>query len=231
MATRSLAFPPCGDGMGCESRRVVRDADADSAAVVRRVVNAVGDADSAGVDAEVMIVHSNRRAIPFGSGVFEVADQFSFLTVDADDGKTLTLEACPQRGNMLELLIPVRTGVGGDLLPVHTQREIHLVEQARNGIGRNRNIDLLKKFSELLCRLTGPLQPRDGISGGIVLQDNLDGSDYFGRFFPPAYVHRPLCAPDPPPRPALTTAVFRAPRCEGRGRGSRPGCDRHHAPT
>jgi hypothetical protein len=28
---------------------------------------------------------------------------------------------------MLELLIPVRTGVGGDLLPVNTQREIHLV--------------------------------------------------------------------------------------------------------
>ena len=127
MPTRSLAFPPGGDGMGGESRRVVRDTDADSAAVVRRVVNAVGDADSAGVGAEVVIVHANRRAVPFGSGVFEVADQFSFLTVDADDGKTLTLEACPQRRNMLELLIPVRTGVGGDLLSIDAQREIHLV--------------------------------------------------------------------------------------------------------
>ncbi len=127
MATRSLAFPPGGDGMGGESRCVVGDSDADSAAVVRRVVNAIGDADSAGVGAEVVIVHSNRRAIPFSSGVFEVPDQFSLLTVDANDGKTLTLEACPQRGNMLELLIPIRTGVGGDLLPVNTQREIHLV--------------------------------------------------------------------------------------------------------
>src|ERR1035437_213338 len=123
MATRSLAFPPGGDGMGGESRCVVRDADAHGAAVVRRVENAVGDADSAGVGAEVVIVYSNRRAIPFCSGVFEVAYQFSFLTVDADDGKALTLEACPQRGNMLELLIPVRTGIGGDLLPVNTQRE------------------------------------------------------------------------------------------------------------
>src|ERR1035438_10616900 len=84
MATRSLALPPGGDGMGGESRCVVRDADADSAAVFRRVVNAVGDADSAGVGAEVMIVHSNRRAIPFGSGVFEVADQFWFLIVTSD---------------------------------------------------------------------------------------------------------------------------------------------------
>ena len=74
-----------------------------------------------------MIVHWNRRAIPFGAGVLEVADQFAFLTVDAEDGKALPLEARPQRRNILELLIPVRTGVGGDLLPVNTQREIHLV--------------------------------------------------------------------------------------------------------
>src|SRR5580700_5838710 len=111
MSPRSLAFPPGGDGISGESRCVVGDAHADSAAVVRRVVNAVGDADSAGVGAEVVIVHSHRRAIPFGSGVFEVADQFSFLAVDADDGKALTLEALPERGNMLELPIPVRAGV------------------------------------------------------------------------------------------------------------------------
>ena len=105
-----------------QSRCVMRDADADGAAVVvRRVVNAVGDADAAGVGA-IVIVHSNRRTIPFSSDVFEVPDQFSLLTVDADDGKTLTLEACPQRGNMLELLIPIRTRVGGDLLPVNTQK-------------------------------------------------------------------------------------------------------------
>jgi len=115
MAARSLTFPPGNNGMGGEGRRVVRDADADSAAVVRRIVNPVGDADSSGVGAEVVIVHPHRRAIPFGAGVLEVADQFAFLTVNADDGKALTLEACPQRGNMLELLIPIRTGVGGDL--------------------------------------------------------------------------------------------------------------------
>ena len=74
-----------------------------------------------------MIVDRHRRAIPLVAGVFEVADQFAFLTVDADDGKALALEACPQRGNMLELLIPIRTGVGGDLLAVDTKGEVHLV--------------------------------------------------------------------------------------------------------
>jgi len=95
MAARSLTCPPGDNRMGGEGGRVVRDADADSAAVVRRIVNAVGDADSAGVGAEVVIVHWNRRATPFGAGVFEVADQFAFLTVNADDGKALTLEAYP----------------------------------------------------------------------------------------------------------------------------------------
>jgi len=84
---------------------------------------------------------------------------------------------------MLELLITVGTGVGGDLLAVDPQREIHLVEKTRDGIGRDRNIDLLQNFGDLLGRLTGPLQPCDGISGRVVLQKNLDGIDYFGRFF------------------------------------------------
>src|SRR5713101_7004096 len=42
MAARSFAFPPSGDGMGGEGRRVV---------------NAVGDAHPAGIGAEVVIVH------------------------------------------------------------------------------------------------------------------------------------------------------------------------------
>jgi hypothetical protein len=183
MAARPLAFPPGSDGMGGEGRRIVRDADAHSAAVIRRVVNAVGYAHSAGIGTEVVIVHPNWRATPFYAGVFEVANQFALLAVDADDGKALTLEAIPQRGNMLELLIPVGAGVGGDLLPIDAQRKIHLVEKARDGIGRNRNIDLLKKFCDRLRCLAGPLQPGDGISGGVVLQKNLDGIDYFGRFF------------------------------------------------
>src|SRR5574341_134908 len=163
--------------------RVVGDADADGAAVVRRVVNAVGDAHPAGIGAEVVIVHQNRRAIPFGAGVFEVADQFALLAVDADDRKALSLEASPQRANMLELLIAVGTGGGGDLLAVDPQREIHLVEQAGDRIGRHRDIDLLQDFGDLLGCLPGPLQPGDGVSGRIVLQENLDGLDYFGRFF------------------------------------------------
>ena len=84
---------------------------------------------------------------------------------------------------MLELLIAIGAGVGGDLLAIDPQREIHLVEQTSDRIGRDRDIDLLENLSDLLCRLAGPLQPGNGISGGVVLRKNLDGIDYFGRFF------------------------------------------------
>ena len=143
--------------MGGEGRRIVRDADADGAAVVRRVVNAIGDAHAAGIRTEVVIVHQNRGAIPFGSGILEVADQFAFLAIDADNRKTLSLEASPQRADMLELLIAVGTGVGGDLLAVDAQREIHLVQKTSDRIGRDRNVDLLKNLGDLLGGLASPL--------------------------------------------------------------------------
>ena len=84
---------------------------------------------------------------------------------------------------MLELPIAVGAGVGGDLFAIDAQGEIHLVEKTSHGIGRDRDIDLLKNLRDPLSRFASPLQPGDGIPGGVVLQKNLDGVDYFERFF------------------------------------------------
>jgi hypothetical protein len=84
---------------------------------------------------------------------------------------------------MLELPIAVGGGIGGDLLAVDAQREIHLVQKTSNRIGRDRDVDLLKNLCDLLGGLAGPLQPGDGVSGRVMLPKNLDGMDYFGRFF------------------------------------------------
>jgi hypothetical protein len=183
IAMQPLPSPPGGNRMSSEGRRVVRDADADSAAVVGRVVNAIGDSYPDGIGAEVVIVYQDRRAVPFGTAVFEVADHLTLLTVDADDGEALSLKTSPERADMLELLIAVGAGVGGDLLAVDAQGEVHLVEQTSHRIGRDRDIDLLENLRDLLGRLASPLQSGDRIPGGIVLQKNLDGVDYFGRFF------------------------------------------------
>src|SRR5438876_11519972 len=60
-ATRAFAFPPSGNGMDGEGRRIVRNADTNSAAIVQRVVNAGGDAEAAGIWGRVVRVHENRR--------------------------------------------------------------------------------------------------------------------------------------------------------------------------
>ena len=78
--------------MSGEGRCVVRDANANGAAVARWLVNAVGDPHAAGIGEKVVIVHQDRRAAPFDATVFEVANHLAFLAVDADDGKTLALE-------------------------------------------------------------------------------------------------------------------------------------------
>jgi hypothetical protein len=38
---------------------------------------------------------------------------------------------------MLELLIAVGGGIGGDLLAIDAQREIHLVQKTSDGVGRD----------------------------------------------------------------------------------------------
>ena len=57
---------------------------------------------------------------------------------------------------MLELLIAVGAGVGGDLLAVDAEREIHLVEKTSDRVGRDGNVDLLENLRDLLGRLAGP---------------------------------------------------------------------------
>ena len=56
--------------MGGEGGSVVGGAHEDGAAVVRRIVNTVRDADAAGVGKEVVIVDQHGQATPFGAGTF-----------------------------------------------------------------------------------------------------------------------------------------------------------------
>ena len=45
------------------------------------------------------------------------------------------------------------------------------------------NIELLEKLGDLVRCLVRPLDAGDGIASGVLLQQDLDGVDYFGRFF------------------------------------------------
>jgi len=52
----SFGEPPVRNGMGGESRRVVRDADHNRASFCQQIIDAVRDGDSGGIGAEVVIV-------------------------------------------------------------------------------------------------------------------------------------------------------------------------------
>ena len=93
VATRAVTLPPTGDGVGGEGGCVMRDAHEHRASVGEQVIDTVRDRDADGIGTEIVIIDAHRRAIPLDASVLEVADQFSFLGVDADDGQTLALKA------------------------------------------------------------------------------------------------------------------------------------------
>jgi hypothetical protein len=80
--------------------------------------------------------------------IFEIADEFAFLAVDADDGQMTALETVAQLGQIFELEISVGTRSGGDLLLIDPQRIAHVMEQASDGIGGDGNAEFSQLFRD-----------------------------------------------------------------------------------
>jgi hypothetical protein len=72
---------------------------------------------------------------------------------------------------------------GTDLLAVHAETETQFAEQAGDGAGAHSNVQAQQLRRDLGGRPMGPSQTADGVARRIGLQQSLDGSDYFGRFF------------------------------------------------
>ena len=96
IAISAVALPPAGDGVGREGCRIMRDAYEDRTSVGEQIIDTVRDCDADGIGTEVVVIDAHRCAAPLGAMVFEVADQFSFFGVDADDGKPPALKAGTQ---------------------------------------------------------------------------------------------------------------------------------------
>jgi len=86
IAERSLLAPPMCDCVSSKGRCVMRDADHDGPLIGEQIIDAVRDSDARGIGAEVVIVDQAGRQIPTRAGVLEVADQFAFLGINANDG-------------------------------------------------------------------------------------------------------------------------------------------------
>ena len=108
-----LLAPPMSDGVSGEGRGVMGDADYDGPAMGEQIIDAVRDGDARGIGAEVVIVDQAGRQIPARPGIFEIADQFPFFGIDANDGETAALKSVAQIAAVEELMVAIGTVVGG----------------------------------------------------------------------------------------------------------------------
>ena len=136
-----------------------------------------------GIGAEVVVVNPAGRQIPARAGIFEIADQFAFLGIDANDGETAALKSVAKIAEVEELIVAIGTVVGGEVLVIDAQGIAHLVEETSDGVGTDDDAEVTQRHGDLGGSSPRPLQAGDGITGGVVFQQELDQGDEVGGFF------------------------------------------------
>jgi len=161
----------------------MRDANRDGASIGEEIIDSVRDGDTGGVRAKIVIVDQARGQIPAHSGILEIADQFALLGIHADDGVATTQEPVSKIAEIEELIIAIGTVVGRELLVIDPQGIAHPMEETGDGVGADDDTEIAQRHSNLLGSASGPLQPCDGIAGGVVFEQKLDQYDDVGGFF------------------------------------------------
>ena len=179
----AFTLPPVRDGVRGKSRRIVRYANHEGSAISCDVVDSVGNRDTCSVSTEVVIEDAAGLSIPASAGIFEIANEFAFFGVDADDGKMPPLKTVTQVGEIFELPVSVGTAGGRDLFVIHAERIAHLIEQARDGIGGDDDTGFEKFFRDSGRGAPRPAQARHGIAGRVVFEQPTNDIDYVGLFF------------------------------------------------
>ena len=103
VAGGTFLVPPMSDGRSGKGGSVVGNADHQSPAILRNIVNPIGNRYPDGIGAEVVIIDATRGQFPSPTGIFKIADEFAFFTVPTDDGQMTALEAVAQLGEIFEL--------------------------------------------------------------------------------------------------------------------------------
>src|SRR5258708_3808992 len=174
IAEQSLLAPPMCDGVSGEGGCVMGDADHDGASIGKQIIDAVRDGDARRIGAEVVIVDPAGRQIPARPGIFEIANQFTFFGIDANDGETAALKSVAQIAEVEELMVAIGTVVGGEFLVIDAKGIAHLMEEAGDRVGTNDDAEVAQCLGNLVGSSPGPLQTGDGIPGGVVFEQELD---------------------------------------------------------
>ena len=171
---QSLLAPPMCDGVSRDGGGVMGDADHDGPSIGEQIIDAVRDGDARGIGAEVVIVDPAGRQIPARPGIFEIADQFTFFGIDADDGETAALKSVAKIAQVEELMVAIGTVVGGESLLIDAKGITHLMEETSDRVGTDDDAEVTQCPGNLVRSSPGPLQTRDGVTGGVVFQQELD---------------------------------------------------------
>ncbi len=174
IAERTLLAPPMCDGVSREGGGVMGDAEHDRATIGEQIIDAIRDGDASGIGAEIVVVDPAGRQIPARTGIFEMADQFAFFGIDANDGETAALKSVAKIAEVEELMVAIGTVVGGEFLVIDPKRIAHLVEEAGDGVGANEDTEVTQRQGNLAGGSPRPLQAGDGVTGGVVFEQELD---------------------------------------------------------
>src|SRR5437867_6937322 len=134
IAFATFPAPPLAKGFDREQWCVVGGAHDDHPAIGLEVVNAVGDGQTMGLRAEVMILDQNWRPTPHLTVVFELAHQLLFLGIHTDNRIAAAAELLPVVGEVAELLVAIWTVVGTKTFAVSAEGVIQLAQQTADGI-------------------------------------------------------------------------------------------------
>jgi hypothetical protein len=66
---------------------------------------------------------------------------------------------------------------------IDAQGIAHLMEETSDGVGTDDDTEVTQRHGNPVRSSPGPLQPSDGIAGGVVFQQELDQGDDLGSFF------------------------------------------------
>ena len=99
----AVVLQPGEDGICGEGRRVVTGADTHHSSIDDRVVNAIRADFCSCIGRKIMIGNVAVTVAPHAAGIFEVADEFFFLGIDADDRLTLPGKTFAGATDMAEL--------------------------------------------------------------------------------------------------------------------------------
>ena len=203
----------------------------DGSSIGEEITDAVRYGDAGGVRAEIVIVDQARGQIPAHSGILEIADQFALFGIHADDGVATTLESVSKIAQVEELSIAIGTVIGREFLVIDPKGIAHPMEKTGDGVGADDDTEIAQRHGNLLRSATGPLQPGDGIAGGVIFEQKLDQRDDVGVFFRPACARRRSGGCVPRSHFDRAVAGARGQRCGDPGREMQPRCCRRRAPV